>query len=134
MVRFGFTTAVALVAFATAGTSARAQDSEITFQEAFVIAQKAVPGGTLFKARVEQAGTIFGFYFEREGRINEVEVSKRRGRIVKQKDSKDDGVAADVLALIEKNAKAKKKLPVGRLLEIAGESLKDTPFSDLTYA
>lgn len=134
MVRFGLTTAVALVAFAASGTSAQAQ---VTFQEAFAIAQKAVPGGTLFKARIEQANTIFGFYFEREGKINEVEVSKRGGKIVKQKESNNgpgnSGVSEDVLALIQKNAKAKTKLPIGRLYEIASESLKDTPFSGLTF-
>jgi hypothetical protein len=70
--------------------------------------------------------------------VNEIEVSKLKGKIVKNKDSEADGpgktgVAADVLALLQKNAKEKTKLPMGRLLEIASEALKDTPFTKMSF-
>lgn len=133
--RYTLAGAAALVAF-VAAPSARAD--EVTFKEAYKIAQEASLNGTLFMARVENQNAIFGFYFEREGRVNEIEVSRKKGTIVKNKDSERDGsgktgVAADVLALIQKNTKEKTKLPMGRLLEIASEALKDTPFTKMSF-
>jgi hypothetical protein len=135
MTRFTLAGAVALVALSVAPS---AKADEVTFKQAYAIAQEACPDGTLFMARYESQNTIFGFYFQRLGRVNEIEVSKSKGKIVKNKDSEKDGsgkagVAADVLALIQKNTKEKTKLPMGRLLEIASESLKDTPFTQMAF-
>ena len=48
------------------------------------------------------------------------------------KDSKDDVVSKDVMAMLSTN-KGPAKLPLGRLMEIAKDSLKNTPFDGMTY-
>jgi len=129
---------LALVATLIIGNSASAQKSTATaeqFQKALTTAQELVPEGILIKSRVEKAGKVFGFYFLQNGFIREVEISIT-GKVVK--DEKSDAadtkvVSADVLKLIGQKKAAKTKLPDGRLLEIAAESLKDAPFSEMIY-
>jgi hypothetical protein len=131
MLRLAVASALAVFVF---GSSGRAQ-TPVTFIQAYAIAQKAASDMYLIKARTEPGG--YGFYFFGNSKIREIEVTKT-GDVSKDKESDGkDGVkdvSADVLKLIEKQGKAKVKLPEGRILEIAAESLKDTPLADLTYA
>ncbi|HEY2784295.1 MAG TPA: hypothetical protein VGJ05_04895 [Fimbriiglobus sp.] len=132
MVRLAVLTAAAVLTF---GSTSQAQSS-ITFAQAYEIAQKAAKPKLLLKGRTERK--VYGFYFYGSGKIREIEVSKG-GEITKnvETDLGKDGIAGvslDVIRLIEKQANSKAKLPEGRILEIAAESLKDTPLADLTFS
>jgi hypothetical protein len=129
--------AAAVVALAAPAAVARPGPGATAnrFQLALPIAQKHAPNGQLISARLEQGGSVFGFYFFTSGSVVEVELSASSFAVIKTASTKTDKskVSADVIALIQKNAKEGIKLPEGRLLEIAGETLKDTPFTDLSY-
>jgi len=138
MVRIGlaFCSAIVLSLALTGTASAQKEGANAEqFQNALGIAQSLVPDGTLIKARVEKMGTIFGFYFFKGGLIHEIEISPI-GEIVKKEtsDATDTKVvSADVLKLIGQQRAAKTKIPEGRLLEIAGASLKKAPFKEIVY-
>jgi hypothetical protein len=132
MVRLAVVSILAVLAF---GSTGRAQ-STLTFKQAYAIAQKLASPMHLIKARKETG--VFGFYFYAKGRLREIEIRENGGEVKKDVESEigDNGikgVSADVLRLFDKQVKAKVKLPEGRILEIAAESLKDTPLADLTY-
>ncbi len=132
MLRFAIPMVLAAFVVVADAASARA---DVNFQQAFAKAQAATDGGQLILARVEKNGTVYGFYFRVNTKITEVEIS-RTGKVVKKVTTEDEDtkdVSKDVIALIEKQVKGKNKLPEGRLLEIAADNLKDTPFSELKY-
>jgi len=133
---FGAVVAVVLSLGETA-SARRAGDTADQFQKAFAVAQDAVPGGQLIRARVEMNGKVGGFYFWLDGKMYEIEVSLSTLRVIKQAVSPSavntPQVSADVLKLIGQQKAAKTKLPEGRLLEIAGEALKDTGISEVKY-
>lgn len=130
-----FRPALALSALALLAPTAPAQNAhKSSIQTGLGVAQAQVPGGILIRARTEVKNnvTIQGFYFWEKGRVIEIEVS-RDNMIIK--DTQKDGtpVAQDVAKMIEKQTKAKAKLPDGRLFEIAAQALKDAPLKDLNY-
>jgi len=108
----------------------------ISFKQAAAMAQKQVPGGQLVQARVEQGGTVYGFYFYRNGILIEVEISIT-GKVVKLKDEANPNdikdISQDVLTLLQKY-KGRAKLPTGRLLEIAADNLKQNQLDTGNFA
>jgi hypothetical protein len=104
------------------------------FAGALVVAQQQVPDAQLVRARAEVRGTttVYGFYFYLQGRLVEIEVNQQ-GKVVKNTKEDGDPVSKDIAELIELKKKGKAKLPEGRLLEIAGDSLKKTGVSDIQY-
>lgn len=131
--------AAAVAAFVASGTVSAQKGSSSgsttnQFLAAFQIAYEQAGGGQLLRARDE--GGVFGFYFLNSNRTIEVEVSKDKLKVSKVKataEGSSGGVSEDVLRLLGKPGKAKVKLPEGRLFEIAGQTLKNTPFSELKY-
>jgi len=124
----------ALLALLMIGLSADVSgQGTVSFKGALGIAQKQAPGAQLVQARLENNGTIYGFYFVRDGRMIEIEVNLT-GHIVKQKDeiNPDDvkDISKDVLGLLQKY-KGRAKLPTGRLMEIAADNLKQNQLTDL---
>ena len=123
-----------LILLVLTAPSARAtEEPELTFAQAMAIAVRQVPDGTLVRARVEGANA-FGFYFWVRPKIVEIEIStsgslKKR---IKQGEG-DEEVSKDVLDMMQKMLRGKTKLPDGRILEIAGKNLKNTPAKDLKY-
>lgn len=135
--------AVLAVAFALTDVGPLAAQAKkgLTFQQALQQAQQAHPGAILIRGRVEMGGRIFGFYFFLEGRITEYELDLN-GTVVKNVTTDPasgtaggqiGGVSGDVVALLGKSTKEKAKLPDGRLLELAGEALKDAPIKEMKY-
>ena len=121
-----------LIAIAISASAVRAQaPAQGTLLEDLRIAQaEAGRGSVLLRARPE-AGGLSGFYFFINGRIVEIEI--RNKKIEKNTDKDKIPVAKDVIPLIEKMNKGKTKLPDGRLIEIAMESLKDSSIKNLEY-
>lgn len=117
----------------TATPAARAEEPELTFGQALAIAMRQVPDGVLINARVE-GGSVFGFYFWVRPKVVEVEISKNGTlkKRVKQEPGEEE-VSKDVVEMMQKMIRGKTKLPDGRILEIAGKALKDTPLKDLKY-
>lgn len=121
--------AASVVALALPMTAAADDDMNSAYQAA--VAQVG-SGATLIKARQEGPGT-FGFYFYKNKRVIEVEITKtaKTQRVGKIANSATGGVSADVLRLIAKYAADKVKLPEGRLMEIIAGSLKDSPVQEM---
>ncbi|MFM8271928.1 MAG: hypothetical protein ACKODX_06280 [Gemmata sp.] len=100
-----------------------------------------MPNAQFIRSRLEKKGTLYGFYFFKDGKVYEVEVSVGTNTVVKnesqdvavvgQKDTPK--VSLDVINLIKPQKNAKTKLPDGRLLEIALDALKDAGVSEVTY-
>jgi hypothetical protein len=137
MLRFSLT-AVLSVLFLVPPASAAGPTAPIeAIKNGFLAGQRAVPGGQLLMARVESAGKIpaFGFYFLLGGNLWEVEVDFA-GKVTKKLNSGDPNqlkdISKDVLQLLQKKG-ARSKLPPGRLMEIAADSLKNTPLSVVKY-
>jgi uncharacterized membrane protein YkoI len=126
----------ALVATVVIASSISAQDKPTAsgFANALVIAQEQVPAAQLIRARTEvrRGVQLYGFYFHYQGRVVEIEVNQK-GIIVKNTAEDGDKVSSDIAQLIEQQKKGKKKLPEGRLLEIAGDALKNTGISEIQY-
>jgi len=108
------------------------EEPELTFGQALAIAMRQVPDGTLIRARVEGAG-VFGFCFWVRPKVVEVEIAKNGTLKKRVKSGGDEEVSKDVLDMMEKMTRGKTKLPDGRILEIAGKNLKNTPLKDLKY-
>lgn len=129
-------TAGALIAtlFIISGALADEKATSKSFAAALVIAQQQVPEAQLIRSRVESknGATIFGFYFFLRGKVIEVEINTA-GKVVKNSNEDGDPVSQDIASLIDKQKKSKSKLPDGRLLEIAGDALKNTGISDIQY-
>jgi len=125
--------ALAFFSFVSAPAAVRAEDEpELTFEQAFMIAQRQVPDGTLIRARVEGA-SVFGFYFWQRPRVVEIEI-QRNGNLRKRvKSDEGDEVSKDVLDMMQQLTRGKTKLPDGRILEIARKKLKDTPLKEVKY-
>ena len=132
---FGLATCFAVAADkgGTGGTSTLSE-----FELALIAAQAQVPDGQLLRGRVEglkTGGANFGFYFWRNNRVIEVEISQTGGDVLKVKDEQNPedvkDINKDVALLVGKSAKS--KIPEGRLLEIAADNLKGTKLSDVKY-
>ena len=152
----GFVGTVALVCLSTASATDWNGGTATEFAKALAVAQAQVPGGQLITGRAETGapvGNRFGFYFYLDGRIVEIEISPtgqtlkrkedqpnpklprpKKPKIVEEIDPEPEKpVSPDIVELIDKKKIARAKLPEGRLLEIAGDSLKDTPLKDMKY-
>jgi len=131
MTRRLFSVALLAAAFLGAAPAARADDKELTLEEALVIAQAQVPHGALFRARTEK--NVHGFYFWLRPEIVEIEVSKNRSVKKVVKKAGETEVSQDVLDMLAKMVKGKTKLPDGRILEIAAGQLKGSGINSLSY-
>lgn len=108
------------------------------FEKNFKIAMTVKPTGQLMRTRVENkpnGTTVMGFYlYNRDDRLLfEREVEMKSGTIVKDTSKELGALAADMANLIMKKTDAKAKLPDGRLLEIAGETMKDKAYNEIKY-
>ena len=141
MLRLSLPLAAAVVLSLFVGGPAQAQDSGSTaadYQKALAVAQDVVPDAQLIKSRIEQGGRQWGFYFWKDGKLYEIEVSIKTFKVLKQviqieTNKVGEKVSADVVKLIGQQKAAKTKLPEGRLMEIAAESLKDMTVSEVKY-
>ena len=122
---------LAFLAFA-APTVRAEEEPELTFGQAMAIAMRQCPDGTLIRARVEGGG-VFGFYFWVRPKVVEIEITKNGTLKKRVKSGGDEEVSQDVLDMMQKMTRGKTKLPDGRILEIAGKNLKDTPLTGLKY-
>jgi hypothetical protein len=134
---FAALAATALVA-STGFAADDAKASTSDFQKNLKIAMSVEPAGQLMRSRVESkpnGTTVMGFYlYDRNNRLLfEREVEMKSGAIVKDTSKTMSAVAKDMANLISKQTDAKAKLPDGRLLEIAGEHLKDKSFNEMKY-
>lgn len=134
---FAALAATALVA--SAGfTADPPKASASDFEKNLKIAMGVEPTGQLMRSRVETkpSGTVvMGFYlYDRNNRLLfEREVEMKSGAIVKDTSKTMSAVAKDMANLIAKQTDAKAKLPDGRLLEIAGQHMKDKTFNEMKY-
>ncbi len=134
-----FAALAATVLVASAGVAAdKPTASTGDFQKYLKIAMSVEPTGQLMRSRVESkpnGTTVMGFYlYDRNNRLLfEREVEMKSGSIVKDTSKELGALAADMANLISKKADAKAKLPDGRLLEIAAETMKDKTFNEMKY-
>jgi len=134
---FAFATCFA-VAADKGGTGGGGTSTLSEFELALITAQAQVPDGQLLRGRVEglkTGGVNFGFYFWRNNRVIEIEISQSGGDVLKAKDEQKPedvkDINKDVALLVGKSLKS--KIPEGRLLEIAADNLKGTKLSDVKY-
>lgn len=133
---FAAVAATALVASAGYADDPKAPASD--FEKNLKIAMSVEPNGQLMRSRVENkpnGTTVMGFYlYDRNNRLLfEREVELKTGTIVKDTSKTMSAVAKDMANLIAKQTDAKAKLPDGRLLEIAGQHMKDKTFNEMKY-
>lgn len=134
---FAALAATALVA--SAGFAADKPKASVSdFQKNLKIAMSVEPSGQLMRSRVENKPNgkiVMGFYlYDRNNRLLfEREVELKTGTIVKDTSKTLSAVAKDMANLISKQTDAKAKLPDGRLLEIANETMKDSTFNEMKY-
>lgn len=130
---FALTAMLAMPAFAEDPKASTAD-----FQKYYKIATSVEPAGQLMRSRMENKpdGTVvMGFYlYDRNNRLLfEREVELKSGQIVKDTSKNIGALAKDMADLIMKKQDAKAKLPDGRLLEIAAETMKDKTFNEVKY-
>lgn len=123
------------LSFGETASAKKANNTTAQYQKALAIAQASVPDAQLGKSRLERNGAQYGFYFWKEGKLYEIEIDATSFKILKQVTQTDaNKVSADVVKLIGQQKAAKTKLPEGRLLEIAADSLKNTGVSEVKYS
>jgi hypothetical protein len=113
--------------FFAAAPTARAEEQDLTFEQALAIAQSMVPDGILIRGRVE--GDVFGFYFWQRPRVVEIEIMKNKN-LKKRVKSDEEKVSDDVMSMMERMTRGKTKLPDGRIMEIAKKSNNNSPIKN----